>query len=371
MLVALAAGAPGLRGREAAPAVKRLRAVLLVGCSPVAPPRVEREGQHARARMGGIISRKNAKDQVCRVRPLLRALCARRAATRTAGLRAPRAVLVQAAQAPVCEHAHGLPVFMCCTHCPRLRAVAAIGRDPFSMKKGLRRHIHTPEPFCRTHVHTCTHTHQQQTQQQQNYKQGGSQGANQANGKAGKTGEPSTPPPSAAVPAPATPAPRTSAATPHKNRPPGISATPTDQPLAGRPEFSSPLAAQAANSHNMLVNESPSVRNFTEQLLEMQNNQGEDHGFQDLEVCVCVCACVRVCVYVRMDVRCLLVGLSFQSVCLVGLSFQSVCLSPCPSLSALSLSRACSIHTHTHTCSYIYIGGRRRRSGDRGRDIIV
>eukprot|EP00802_Teleaulax_amphioxeia_P009351 Tamp_09367.p1 GENE.Tamp_09367~~Tamp_09367.p1 ORF type:complete len:589 (+),score=101.45 Tamp_09367:209-1975(+) len=113
--------------------------------------------------------------------------------------------------------------------------------------------------------------------------QGGSQGANQANGKAGKTGEPSTPPPSAAVPAPATPAPRTSAATPHKNRPPGISATPTDQPLAGRPEFSSPLAAQAANSHNMLVNESPSVRNFTEQLLEMQNNQGEDHGFQDLE----------------------------------------------------------------------------------------
>jgi len=88
-------------------------------------------------------------------------------------------------------------------------------------------------------------------------------------------------------------------------------------------------------------------------------------------VCVCVCMRACACVYVRMDVRCLLVGLSFQSVCLVGLSFQSVCLSPCPSLSALSLSRACSIHTHTHTCSYIYIGGRRRRSGDRGRDIIV
>jgi serine/threonine protein kinase len=97
--------------------------------------------------------------------------------------------------------------------------------------------------------------------------QSGSQGAHQGGGKAGG-GAHGTPPP---------PAPHISQGTPHKNRPPSLRATTVDNH-----EFLSPLAAKAANEV-LLVTESPSVRNFTEQLLEMQNAEGEDHGFQELE----------------------------------------------------------------------------------------
>ena len=96
--------------------------------------------------------------------------------------------------------------------------------------------------------------------------QSGSQGAHQGGGKAGG-GAHGTPPPPAPI----------SQGTPHKNRPPSLRATTVDNH-----EFLSPLAAKAANEV-LLVTESPSVRNFTEQVLEMQNAEGEDHGFQELE----------------------------------------------------------------------------------------